>query len=168
MDMKLTAATSVKHVNSGQLLERSRWYGPNLFTFLTTADETGGAFSITKATLRKGFEPPLHVHSREEESYFILKGEIIYEVGGTLIQAKAGDYVHLPRHIPHCFKLVSEIVTLLLIITPGGFENMFMQCSSPAMTMELPPTPAVAPDKAFFEKVNRISTELGVVTLPAL
>jgi len=159
---------TAQHVTDKHMLERSRWYGPNLFTFLTTAAETQGAFSLTKATLRKGFEPPLHVHSREEESSFILEGEIIYEVGEQQIHAKAGDYVHLPRLIPHTFKLVTETVTLLLFITPGGFEDMFMQCSRPASSVELPEIPAVAPGKEFFEKINRVSEELGVTTLPRL
>jgi len=123
---------------------------------------------LTKATLRKGFEPPLHVHSREEESSFILEGEIIYEVGEQQIHAKAGDYVHLPRLIPHTFKLVTETVTLLLFITPGGFEDMFMQCSRSASSVELPEISTVAPGKEFFEKINRESEELGVTTLPRL
>lgn len=161
-------AGGTKHVTGEQILERSRWYGPNLFTFLTTAEETGGTFSLTKITLRKGFEPPRHVHSKEEESYFILEGEIIYEAGDQLIRANAGDYVHLPRLIPHRFKLVSETVTLLLMITPGGFENMFIQCSRPALSMELPPLPTGRPAPEFFEKVNRISADLGVTTLPEL
>jgi quercetin dioxygenase-like cupin family protein len=162
------SAVSAKHVTDDQVLERSRWYGPNLFTMLATAEETRGAFSLTKVTLRKGFEPPRHVHSREEESYFILAGEIIYEAGEQRIHAKTGDYVHLPRLIPHQFTLISDTVTLLLIITPGGFENMFVQCSRPALSMELPPVPTAAPGKDFFEKVNSVSAALGVTTLPDL
>ncbi|TSJ42616.1 cupin domain-containing protein [Mucilaginibacter corticis] len=87
------------HVHSENMLERSRWYGPNLMTFLTTSAETNGQFSLIKCVLRKGFEPPLHVHSREDESIFILSGEINYEIGEKTVTAKAGDYVHLPRSV---------------------------------------------------------------------
>lgn len=160
--------TTVQHVSDKDMLGRSRWYGPNLFTFLTVAEETQGAFSLIKTTLRKGFEPPLHIHSREEESYFILDGEITFLVGEQQIHAKSGDYVHLPRSIQHTFKLVTETVTLLLFITPGGFEDMFMQCSRPALSVELPEVPTAVPGKEFFEKINRVSEELGVTILPQL
>lgn len=158
----------VQHVSDKQMLERSRWYGPNLFTSLTTAAETLGAFSLSKLTLRKGFEPPLHIHSREEESSFILDGEIIYEVGERQIHAKAGDYVHLPRLIQHTFKLVTETATLLLIVTPGGFENMFIQCSRPALSLELPDVPTAVPEPEFFQKISSLNEELGVTFLPRL
>src|SRR5215475_525224 len=106
------------HVSSAQMLERSRWYGPNLLTIIAYASETNGAFSLVKNVIRKGFEPPLHVHTREDESNFILSGEIIYTVGDTTIHAKAGDYVHLPKNVPHTFELVSNTAETLLVITP--------------------------------------------------
>ncbi|MFT3703072.1 MAG: cupin domain-containing protein [Agriterribacter sp.] len=167
MNKELIAALAA-HVPVDQQLARSRWYGPNLFTILATARETQGIFSLIRVTLRKGFEPPPHVHSREDESYFVLEGEIIYEAGDQRIHAKQGDYVHLPRLVPHRFKLITDTVTVLLFITPGGFENMFIECSGPALRMELPPVPTAAPGREFFEKVNRISAELGVTTLPDL
>jgi quercetin dioxygenase-like cupin family protein len=165
MDIELPAA-SPRHVTGSQMLERSRYYGPNLFTFLATSEETQGAFSLIKVTLRKGFEPPRHAHSKEEESYFILDGEIIFKPADQRIHAKTGDYAHLPRLIPHGYELVSDTVTMLLIITPGGVERMFIECSRPALSMELPQVPEVAPPKEFFEKINRISAELGVTTFP--
>lgn len=148
------------------MLERSRYFGPNLLTFLATSEETKGAFSLIKFKLRKGYEPPLHIHTREEESIIILDGEILYQIGDQRFHAKAGDYIHLPRLIPHTFKLGSDTATLLLTITPGGLERMFIECSRPAESMELPVTPVVAPEKEFIEKIKRISTELGVQFFP--
>lgn len=160
---------NLAHHTSGEaLLERSRWYGPNLVTFLATGEETNGAFSLLKVTLCKGFEPPLHVHTREEESSLILEGEMIYEVGERTIHAKAGDFVHLPKSVPHTFKQVTDVVTLLLLITPAGFEELFKQFSRPALALELPPVPAEKPGPAFFETMTRLNAELGVTMLPNL
>ena len=153
------------HVSSKQTLERSRWFGPNLLTVIAYASETNGAFSLIKNVIRKGFSPPLHVHTREDESNFVLSGEIIYTVGEKTIHAKAGDYVHLPKNVPHTFKLVSDTAETLLVITPGGFEDMFVQCSRPASVVELPPL-GEAPPKEFFEKIKQVSESLGSSFVP--
>lgn len=155
------------HVSGKEMLERSRWYGINLLTVIAYASETNGAFSLVKNVMRKGFEPPLHVHTREDESNFILKGEILFTVGDKTIHAKAGDYIHLPKNVPHTFKLLTDTAETLLVITPGGFEEMFVECSRPAPAMELPPLDE-KPSKEFFEKIKRVSEALGTVILPSL
>lgn len=158
---------SALHVSTAQMLERSYWYGTNFLTILAYASETNGAFSLVKNVMRKGFEPPLHVHTLEDESNFILKGEILFTIGDKAIHAKAGDYVHLPKNVPHTFKLLSDTAETLLIITPGGFEDMFVQCSRPALRMELPPVNE-KPQKEFFEKIKTVSEALGTTILPSL
>jgi quercetin dioxygenase-like cupin family protein len=120
------------HVTNAEMPRRSFWYGLNLVTIITYAAEANGAFSLVKNVMRKGFEPPLHMHTREDESNFILKGEIQFLVGDKTIHAKAGDYVHLPKNVPHTFQLLSDTAETLLVITPGGFEEMFIECSRPA------------------------------------
>jgi len=160
MDMTL-------HISTEQMLERSYWYGINLVTIITSSSETNGAFSLVKNVMRKGFEPPLHAHTREDESNLILKGEILFTVGDKTIHAKAGDYIHLPKNVPHTFKLLSDTAETLLLITPGGFEEMFVECSRPALAMELPPLAEKLP-KEFFEKIKNISEALGTFILPSL
>lgn len=154
------------HISAAQMLERSHWYGTNLLTIITSASETNGAFSLVKNVMRKGFEPPLHVHTREDESNLIMKGEILFTVGDKTIHAKAGDYIHLPKNVPHTFKLLTDTAETLLVITPGGFEEMFIECSRPALSIELPPL-GEKPPKEFFEKIKNVSETLGTVILPS-
>jgi quercetin dioxygenase-like cupin family protein len=149
------------HLPTEQHLERSYWYGPNLATILVSAEETNGSFSLLKTLLRKDFGPPLHVHEREDESNYILEGEIMYQVGEQTIIGRAGDYVHLPKNVPHTFQLISETASTLLLITPGGFEEMFVACGRKAESLELPPLTGKLPD-AFFEKLARVNEALGV------
>jgi len=160
MDMTL-------HISADQMLQRSHWYGINLVTIITSASETNGAFSLVKNVMRKGFEPPLHMHTKEDESNLILKGEILFTVGDKTIHAKAGDYIHLPKNVPHTFKLLSDTAETLLVITPGGFEEMFVECSRPALALELPPL-GDKPTKEFFEKIKNVSEALGTFILPSL
>lgn len=154
------------HISAAQMLERSYWYGTNLLTIITSASETNGAFSLIKNVMRKGFEPPLHVHTREDESNLILKGEILFTVGEKTVHTKPGDYIHLPKNVPHTFKLLSDTAETLLMITPGGFEEMFVECSRPASTLELPPLNG-KPPKEFFEKIKTASEALGAIILPS-
>ncbi len=161
------AQIPMMHLPTKKMLSRSYWYGPNLVTILTGSSETDGAFSLVKTLLRKGFEPPLHMHSREDESNFILEGEIVYTIGDKQFHAKTGDYVHLPKNIPHTFALISDTASTLMLMTPGGFEEMFIRCGRPAEAMELPPMVG-RPPKEFFEMLNRVNAKLGVTIFPAL
>jgi len=149
------------HLPIEQHLERSYWYGPNLATILISAEETNGEFSLLKFQMRKGYGPPLHVHEREDEGNYILEGEIMYQIGEQTIIARAGDYVFLPRNIPHTFNLISETASTLLFITPGGFEEMFIACGRKAERLELPTLTGKLPD-SFFEKQARVNEALGV------
>ena len=71
--MKNTSAT-LKAFKRGTSLERSKWYMGMLLTNLAEASDTSGAFSLFEATLVPGTEPPPHVHSREDELFYVLEG----------------------------------------------------------------------------------------------
>lgn len=154
------------HISEAEMLQRSRWYGPNLLTVITDASETNGAFGIVRNLMRKGFEPPLHVHTREDESNYVLDGEIVFAVGDEKIYARKGDFIFLPRNVPHTFQIISDTAETLLLITPGGFETMFVECSRPAASLELPPLSG-KPPKEFFEKIREVSERLGASFLPS-
>ncbi len=159
---------SAVRLSGEQILERSYWFGPNLVTLLATSTETNGAYSLVRCHTKKGFEPPLHVHSIEDENSFILEGEVCYEAGNRTIHAKQGDYIHLPKHVPHTFKVLSDAATLLLLITPGGFEEMFVQCSRPALSLDLPPVQEGPQMAAFLQTMLSVNTQFGVTMLPNL
>jgi quercetin dioxygenase-like cupin family protein len=78
------------------------WFG-SLAQIKATAADTGGLMSIVEVTEPPGIEAPLHVHHRDDEGFWILEGDVTFEVGGTTIEASAGDYVFGPRDIPHRF-----------------------------------------------------------------
>ena len=137
------------HFSPEETLLRSHWYGSQLLTVLVSAAETNGAYSVVKTLLHKNVDPPLPVHQNEDESNYIIHGEIIYYVGDKQFTARAGDYVHLPKNVPHTFKVISETASTVLIITPGGFEEMFIECGRPAEALGLPPLEG-KPPAAFF------------------
>ena len=73
-----------------------------------------------------------HTHTKEDETIFVLEGELRAWLGGKQYDMKAGDFVHMPRGVQHYFKNVSDEPTrLLLSYTPGGFEQWFLDVGKP-------------------------------------
>lgn len=129
-------------------LDRSRWYSGYLLTMLATGEETGGRFSLVEEVGRKGLsaDSPTHLHTREDESFYVLEGEVTFSIGDEVVHATAGSFVFLPRGVPHRFVLASEHVRMLNLCSPAGFEGFFEALSVPAEAMTLPPPPDGPPD----------------------
>ena len=119
-------------------LELCRWYMGMLLTNLVAKQDTNQAFSLLEATLAPGSEPPPHVHSREDELFYVLEGEFDVYVGEEAYQAKTGECVFLPKLKPHAFLIRSHRLRALILYTPGGLEEAFLRVSSPAQKLELP------------------------------
>lgn len=102
-------------------------------TFLITGAESGGAFFMGEAWVAPGGGPPPHVHSREDESFYLQHGTLSVQVGGKTLNASAGDFIHIPRGTAHSFKNVGEETAKLLVVaTPAGLENFFAEAFFPA------------------------------------
>lgn len=149
-------------------LENSVHYIAHTFSFLSTGEETGGAFSLVHCYFRKGFTAPPHYHQLEDESFYLLEGEIDFYVGDQKVKAAVGDFIVLPKNIPHHFDLVTETAKALMLITPSGFEVFFKEFGRPAETIELPPVPTTNPRKEMFEAMHDRMIELGNVFMPEI
>ena len=119
-------------------LKRSKWYMGMLLTNLTETPDTNGAFSLFEATLVPGTEPPPHVHSREDELFYVLEGEFDVYVGEEVFNAKTGECIFLPRFKPHAFIIRSARLRLLILFAPAGVEEAFRSMSSPAQNLNPP------------------------------
>lgn len=116
-------------------------------TVRVTAEDTGGAYSVFEDVVPPGGGPPLHVHTREDETMFVLEGELEAVLGDQTATVKPGTFIHMARGTPHRFKNLTDKPTrMLLSYTPGGFEKWFLEIGTPATadssTPPAPPTPA--------------------------
>lgn len=136
----------------------ARWWLGLLAVIKTTAADTGGQMTIVEVTNPPGFEGPLHVHHREDEGFWILEGDATIEVGDTTIEAHAGDYAFGPRDIPHRYTVGDAGCRMLLIMTPGGFEDLVREMSEPAGSRTLPPPSEEEPD---IERIKAIAEAHG-------
>jgi quercetin dioxygenase-like cupin family protein len=89
--------TDVLHAGQG----RSVWVVGDLYTILATGEDTAGAFALIHASVPPGGGPPPHRHSREDEAFYILEGEISFEADGRSFAAATGAWVTLARGSLH-------------------------------------------------------------------
>jgi quercetin dioxygenase-like cupin family protein len=100
-------------------------FGPVTVVVRVTADQTGGALSVMEE-VPPMVDTPLHVHSREDELFYILDGEHIITLGNEEHRLGPGEFLFAPRGIPHAQRRVEPGVGHeMLIFSPGGFEQFF-------------------------------------------
>jgi quercetin dioxygenase-like cupin family protein len=100
----------------------------DIYRFLATGDDTDGHYAQWEAIVSPGGGPPPHVHSRENEGFYILEGEITFQIGEERIVATSGTFANMPIGTPHSFKNESDRTAKVLItIAPAGLEEMFFE-----------------------------------------
>ena len=137
----------------------------DVYRFLTTAEDTDGKYALWEAIVLPGGGPPPHVHSREEEGFYILEGEITFHVGANRIVARAGVFANIPVGTPHSFKNESSKPARMLIsVAPAGLEKMFFEVG---VQVAQGATTAQPPTKAEIEKLLEIAPRYGIeIRLP--
>ncbi len=87
-----------------------------------------------------GFASPYHTHHREDESFYVLEGEMAFVCGGKWLRAGPGAFVYGPREIAHGFKVIGNSpARILLMCTPGGFEGFVLEQTTPLAEPPSPP-----------------------------
>jgi len=102
--------------------------------------ETGGSFAFLENHIAARQGPPLHVHAREDEMWYVLDGHFRFRADDALLDAPVGSFVFVPRGTAHCFQNIGdEMARILVMFTPSGMERFFEEHAA------LPPGP-VDPD----------------------
>jgi quercetin dioxygenase-like cupin family protein len=137
----------------------------DVYRFLATGEDTDGKYALWEAIVPPGGGPPPHVHSREEEGFYVLEGEITFTVNGERVVATAGMFANMPVGTPHSFKNESsQTARMLISVAPAGLEQMFFEVGVPlaeGATTALPPT------REAFEKLLAAAPKYGIeIKLP--
>jgi quercetin dioxygenase-like cupin family protein len=132
----------------------------DVYRFLAVGEETNGKYAMWEAVVPPGGGPPPHVHSREEEGFYILEGEIAFFIAGRRLVASAGMFANMPVGTPHSFKNESgKPAKMLISIAPAGLEQMFFEVGVPVPAGA---TNAAAPTKAEIEKLLAAAPRYGI------
>ena len=89
-------------------------------------EQSGGDWAVVEWRVRAGDEPPMHTHTREDETLYLLEGAITAYVGGEKIEVEAGSYAALPKDVPHGLTVHGEKARLLITLEPAGAEYLFV------------------------------------------
>ena len=94
-----------------------------------SSDTTGGAFTLFEEN--EPVDTPLHVHENEDELFYVLKGEHVFQVGEEEFRAGPGGLVLAPRGLPHAQRrVVAGEGRLLVLTTPGGLDGFFRESAT--------------------------------------
>ena len=145
--------------NGGEAL----WFMGSLALVKSDAQSTGGAVAVIEHVSPPGSGSPLHRHTREDEWFYVIEGELTFAVGDDVIPAPAGSFIYGPRGIPHTFLVTSETPARFLLVTePAGFEGFMRALSIPAQELAPPPPPDGPPD---MQRVVAAAAEHGIEIL---
>jgi quercetin dioxygenase-like cupin family protein len=136
----------------------SLWSLGTLVTLKVTGEQTGGRFSLWENVFPQGAAPPVHTHP-QDESFFILEGELTIWLDGEPRSCGPGSFTFAPGGCPHTFRVDSETATLVAISTPAGIEGFLRDVGTPADRPTLPPADAPRPsdeERAEAERANGI------------
>jgi len=132
----------------------------DVYRFMATGEDTNGKYAMWEAIVPPGGGPPPHVHSREEEGFYILAGEITFIIGEQRVVATAGMFANMPVGTPHSFRNEStQPAKMIISVAPAGLENMFFEIGVPlpeGSTSALPPT------KEEIDKLLTIAPRYGI------
>ncbi|HZX68148.1 MAG TPA: cupin domain-containing protein [Candidatus Elarobacter sp.] len=122
--MSADVSRRVHHVRPGE--GPCLGYGGQVIHVKLSRAESGGELTVIEDVIPPQTGPPLHVHARENETYYILEGEFEFTCGEDVVRGGAGTFVHAPRGLPHRYFNIGETPgRMLFSFTPGGIEAFF-------------------------------------------
>ena len=121
----------------------------DIYRVLLTGAQTGGRFLLAEVLVKPGGGPPLHRHRHEDETFYVLEGELTVELGERRFVAGCNSTVFAPRDVPHRFtNATGKRVRVLVLAAPAGVEAFFAEFSEPLADREADPRPLGPADVA--------------------
>jgi quercetin dioxygenase-like cupin family protein len=124
---------------------------------LARGSDTNGVLGAIEVSSRRGAVPPLHVHRREDEAFYVIEGTYSIFIGDEVIEASPGSWVWGPRDVAHGYQVHSERGRHLSLTMPAGFEEFFEEVAAI-------PTPSADPRNEM-DRVAEVAVRYGVELL---
>ena len=111
-------------------------------TILAFKEDTGGTYSFIEAKVFPGGGPIPHIQTREHEGFYVVEGQIIFNVDGQRIEAKPGTFVNIPPDVLHSFKNeTNENAKMIIVLSPAGLEQFFVETGLEVSNNSIKPPP---------------------------
>lgn len=115
------------------------WHLDALWILKIPSTRTASAFSLAEQLLPQGFAPPFHRHTREDEAWIVLDGEVTFYLDDDFQTVGADTFVYGPRDRVHTFRIESQTARIATLLVPGTSERFFHATGRPAEALTLPP-----------------------------
>lgn len=110
------------------------WIVGDTMTLLATGERTGGGLVLLENVTAPGGGPPPHVHTREDEFWYVLDGTFEIRIGDRVHELGSGGFAYAPRGTVHNFRNTAATPSRVLVgFTPGGMEGFFRESGRPAL-----------------------------------
>jgi mannose-6-phosphate isomerase-like protein (cupin superfamily) len=122
------------------------WIVGDTMTLLATGERTGGGMVLLENLTAPGGGPPPHVHTREDEFWFVVDGTFEIRLGDEVHRLGPGGFAYAPRGTVHNFRNTADRPSRILVgFTPAGMEGFFRESGRPAT--DDGPAPPVGADE---------------------
>lgn len=135
------------------------WSFGDLVTFKVGPEQSNGTFALAELAVQPGGGPPPHLHEREDETFVVVEGELLFTFENKQYIGKPGDAFFLPRGRVHTFHNASQHRAKALVMAlPCGFEKFMSRFGLPAA--QHPTPPPVTPQDV--ERLLAVAPEYGI------
>lgn len=101
----------------------------NLDIKISGSDTNNNLAVFEQTGLTPGGGPPLHVHLYQDEWFYVIEGEYIFQVGNKKYRVKPGDTIFLPRNVEHAFLQLTEKGKMIVSFLPAGKMDSFFKAT---------------------------------------
>ena len=109
------------------------WIVGDTMTLKATGESTGGSLVLLEILTTPGGGPPPHIHTRQDEFWYVLEGRFEIRIGDELHRLGPGGFAYAPHGTVHNFRNTAETPSRILAgFTPGGMEGFFRESGRPA------------------------------------
>jgi len=125
---------------------RGTWAMQSLFEHLLEPEESS-QLGVALVTQPPGIATPLHRHTQEAEAMYVLEGRISYQAGDDLFELYEGCFLHLPKDVPHAFRIRGDSPARFLALTaPAGLLHLYDEVGLSATERRLPGADGLTPE----------------------
>jgi quercetin dioxygenase-like cupin family protein len=142
----------------------SYWILGDLYTFKAIGEETGKAYALVEIIVRPQSGTPPHIHSHEDEAFYIQEGQLEFQLDERIIVATPGTFLHSPKGQLHRFTNIGTAPAKLLCwVIPAGLEKFWQEIGMP---VEERPTASPVVSPADMEQILTTASKYGLEIRP--
>jgi len=130
---------------------------------LLSGEQTAGQFCLFENKSGGNTKTPIHVHAKDDETVYVIEGEMTAVIDGKPRRLTAGDSAFLPRGIPHQLMNTSGNPSRYILIgTPALFERFLEESGHELQPGEV----AGPPTSEDIERLREAAPKFGITLLP--